>query len=141
MTPDTPRIPVLLDKRRRRIERIAALRAEEVADVPLGPTRHDHFSFNGSLAGLTPRGEEFVVIQVAEKALAFVTILLLEAHHVFVRGVCGQELNVLAPHAGLDAGYALGVFVVGFWVEGDALEMLAAVVAAEALGVEAASCG
>jgi hypothetical protein len=41
----------------------------------------------------------------------------------------------------LDPCDAFGAFVVGFGVEGYAFEMLAAVVAHEALRVEAGSCG
>lgn len=51
MTSDTPRVPVLLDKRRVRVEGIAALRAEEMAGVPVRAARNDDLAFDWGLAG------------------------------------------------------------------------------------------
>lgn len=65
MTPHTPRIPLLLHKRRLRIKRIAALRAEEMPRVPLRPASDDDLALDRRLAALAPRAEQLVEIQVA----------------------------------------------------------------------------
>jgi hypothetical protein len=49
----------------RKFTYITALRAEEVADMPFGTTRHYHFSFDGGLATLATGAEQLVEIQVA----------------------------------------------------------------------------
>jgi hypothetical protein len=68
-------------------------------------------------------------------------ILLLKPCH-FLRGVpARQKRYVLAALAGSDAIAACGVLCAGFGVEGDAFELLAALVAAEAFGVETAAAG
>jgi hypothetical protein len=63
-----PRVSILLYKRRTRIERVAALGAEEMACVPFGAASHDDFAFDGRLARLAARAEHLVEIQRAVEA-------------------------------------------------------------------------
>jgi hypothetical protein len=134
----TPRIPILFHKRCARIERIATLRAEKVAGVPLRTTGDDDLAFDGRFAALAARREHLMEVEMAEEALGFVgAVLVLETRHVVGRGVCGEVGNVFAALAGVDAGDALCELVLWLGIEGDALEVLAALVAGEAFGVEA----
>jgi hypothetical protein len=64
----TPRIAILLDERRASIERIAALRTEEMAGVPFGSTSNDDFTFDWCLARLAARAEHFVEVERAVEA-------------------------------------------------------------------------
>jgi hypothetical protein len=119
VTPDTPRIPLLLDKWRRRIKRITALRAKEVTHMPLSATSNNDLALNGRLAALAPRREEFVEVEMAVEAHALVhAVLGFEALHVFVCWVRRKELDVFAALARVDAGHALEALVVGLGVEG-----------------------
>jgi hypothetical protein len=139
---DAPRVAVLFDKRRRGVERVAALRAEKVARVPLGAARDNDFALDGRLARLTARGEELVEVERAEKALRWVRpVFGFEARHVGGCRVRVEEGEVDAGLARADALAALGVLLVGLRVEGDAFELLAALVAREALRVEAETGG
>lgn len=139
MAIDTPRIPLLLDKRHIRIERITALRAEKVARVPLGATGDDYLALNRGSAALAPWAKALVEVQVAVEPRRLVSaVLVLQPLHLLRRVPAGEEGDVLARRAGADAVHARGVLGAGFWVEGHALELLAALVAAEALWVEAA---
>jgi hypothetical protein len=119
MTPDTPRIPLLLDKRCRRVKRITTLRTEEVADVPLSAARDDDLALDGRLAALAAGREELVEVEVAVEAQAFVDAVLgFETLHVFVGRVGWEELDVIAALAGVNAGDAFEALVVGLGVEG-----------------------
>jgi len=64
----TPRVAFLLHKRRARIKRVAALRAEKVAGVPLGAARDNDFALNRCLAALAARRKELVEVEVAVEA-------------------------------------------------------------------------
>jgi hypothetical protein len=143
MAIDTPRIPLFLHKRHIRIKRITALRAEKVARVPLRATRDDNLALDGRRTALTPRTKALVEVQVAVEPRRLVgAILVFQALHFLRCFPAGQEGDVVAGRAGADAVYARGVLGAGFRVEGDAFELLAALVAAEALGVEpTAACG
>lgn len=142
MAIDTPCVPVLLDERRARIERVAALRAEEMSRVPLGAARYNDLPFDGRLARLAARREALVEIQMAVEPRTLVrTVLLLELRHFLRRVPARQEGDVVAVQAGADAVAARGVLCAGFRVEGDAFQLLAALVAAEAFGVETAPAG
>jgi hypothetical protein len=77
MAPNAPRIPILLDERRRGIKGIAALCAEEVADVPLSAARYHDFALDGCLARLAAGREQFVEVEVAEEAHALIAVFLL----------------------------------------------------------------
>jgi hypothetical protein len=133
---DTPRVPVLLHKRRLRIERVAALRAEEVADVPLGAARDNDLALDGRLARLAARREELVVVQVAVEAHALVAVGRLQPRRV-LRRRAGRQGHVVAVDARADARHALLALRCGLRVERHALQVLVAVVAREALRVEA----
>ena len=61
----TPRIAILFNERRACIERIAALRAEEVAGVPFSATGNDDFAFDRRLARFAARAEHFVEVERA----------------------------------------------------------------------------
>lgn len=61
---------------------------------------------------------------------------MLEAHHVIGGWMRREIRNILTSKTGADARDTLGVFVGRLWVESYAFEMLAALVACEALGVE-----
>jgi hypothetical protein len=71
-----PRVPLLLHKRSGRVKGIAALRAEEMTNVPFGATCNDDLTLNGRFAALTPRGEGFVKVEVAEEAERFVAVCI-----------------------------------------------------------------
>jgi hypothetical protein len=119
MAPDTPRISLFFDKRRGRVKWITTLRAEEVADMPLGAARDDDLALDGRLAALAAGREELMEVEVAVEAHAFVDAVLgFETLHVFVRGMGWEELDVFAALAGMDAGDALEALVVGLGVEG-----------------------
>ncbi len=62
MAVQTPGIAILLYEGCFGIERVAALGAEEMADVPGATTRNDNFRLNGRFARFTSRGEEFVKV-------------------------------------------------------------------------------
>lgn len=142
MAIDTPGIPIFFHKRGVGIERIAALRAEEVAGVPLGAAGDYDLALDGGLARFAARGEALVEVEVAVEARGGVCAVAgFEFLHLFWGVPAGEEGDVGAGGAGLDAGDAGGVFGGGLRVEGDAFEFLAALVAAEAFGVEAASAG
>jgi hypothetical protein len=75
---------------------------------------------------------------MAVEAWGFVgAVIVLETRHVVCGGVGGKVGNVGAGETGADAVDAFGVFVGGLRVEGNALEVLAALVASKAFGVEA----
>lgn len=119
---DTPRKPVLLDERRRRVERVAALGAEEVADVVLGPARQHHLPLDRRLAALAPGRKLFVVVEMAVKQDRLLVL--------FVGFDSRQELALTdIVHPRLTSLFRLGV-------KGDTLEMLATVMAQETFGVE-----
>jgi hypothetical protein len=63
-----PRIAVLLNKRRASIERIAALRTEKVASVPLSAASNNHLTFDRRLARFAARAEHFVEVECAVEA-------------------------------------------------------------------------
>jgi hypothetical protein len=110
--------------------------------VPLGAARDDDFALDGRLARLAARGEELVEVERAEEALRRVRpVFGFEARHVVGCRVRVEEGEVDAALARADALAALQVLFVGLRVEGDAFELLAALVAGEALGVEAQACG
>lgn len=139
---DAPRIPIFLHKGRATVERITALRTEEMTRMPLRTTRHHDLPLNGRLATLTPRAEALMEVQMAVESRTLIdSVLLLEPCHS-LRGVpARQERNVLAALAGTDAFAPRGVLCGWLRVEGDAFELLATLVAAETFGVEAASAG
>lgn len=65
VTAHAPRIPVLLDKRCRAIERISTLRTEEVASMPFGTASHDHFTLDWRLAAFASWAEQLVEVEMA----------------------------------------------------------------------------
>jgi len=117
VTADTPSIPFLFDKRRRRIERVSALRAEEMAHVPLGAARDHHLALDGRLAALAARAEELVEVEVAEEAQRFVAVGFFQGVHVLL-GVAWGNLEFETLLTLVDPREALGALLVGFWVEG-----------------------
>ena len=119
VAPHTPSVPFLLYERSRRVEWVTALRAEEMANVPLGATGYHDLALNGRLAALAPGREELVEVEMAVEAQAFVeTVFGFETVHVFKCGVGGEELDVFAALAGVNASNAFGTLVVGLGVEG-----------------------
>lgn len=142
MTVDTPRIAILLHKRRTRIERITTLSTEEMTRMPLRATRNHDLPLNRGLTTLTPGTKTLMKVQMAVKSRTLIApILLLKLPHFFRRLPAGQERDILAALACADAVAACGVLCGRFGVEGDAFQLLAALVAAEAFGVETASAG
>lgn len=80
-------------------------------------------------------------VEVAVETERFVgTVFIGEARHVVRRGMRGQVSNVLSRHAGTNAPHAFTVLVGWLWVKGNAFKVLAALVAGEAVGVEAEPC-
>jgi hypothetical protein len=141
MTVHTPCIPIFFHKRRAAIKRITTLCAEEMASMPLRTTSNDNLALDRCLARLAARGEELVEIKMAVKPPRFIgAVIMFQTRHIFSRGVRGEERDVVTRKAGVDALYAFGVFFSGFGVEGYAFEVLAALEAGEAFGVEAGAC-
>lgn len=138
----TPRMAILLDKRRTAIKRITALRAEKMSRMPLGTTRNHYLALNRRLAALAPRRETLVEIQVTVESWRLVdTILLFKLRHLFGRVPARQEFNILTALSRADAVAACSVFGRWLGVKGDAFQFFAALIAAEAFRVEAASAG
>ena len=82
MTADAPRIAILLHERRSRIERIAALGAEEMALVPFCAARHDDLALDRRLTRFAARGEELVVVEVAVEAEGLVAVFHFLLNHI-----------------------------------------------------------
>jgi hypothetical protein len=123
-----PRVPILLHERRARIERIAALRAEEVAGVPLGAASHYNLAFDGCLARLAARAEHLVEVQRAIEAQGRLTVCLFG----LVQFVDGDVFRDYSGLAGCDALQTSGVLRFGLWVEGHMLKVGVALVTVEA---------
>ena len=64
----TPRIPIFLNERRARVERIATLRAEEVAGMPFCTASNNDLTFDGCLARFAARAEHLVEVEGAVEA-------------------------------------------------------------------------
>jgi hypothetical protein len=109
---------------------ITALCAKEVSSVPLSATRNNDLALDRGLAALAPRAEELMVIQVAVEPQAFVAI-------VFSSAARSSIVDMMPGHTVSDPVDAVQAVGLGLRVEGHAFETLAAVVAAEAFGVEA----
>lgn len=133
----TPRVPVLLDERRAGVERIAALRAEEVTGVPLCAASDDDFAFDRRFARFAARAEHFVEVEGAVEAQGGLAVALFG----FVEFVDREVLGNVAGVAGCDAFEACVALGVGFGVEGDVFEVCVAFVAVEAGWVEALAGG
>ena len=113
----TPRITILLNERRARIEWIAALRTEEVPGVPLGATSNNDFAFDRRLARLAARAEHLVEVQRAVEAQGGLAVCFLR----LVELVDGDVLWDDAGLAGCDTFHTSRVLRFGLWVEGHVL--------------------
>jgi len=141
MTAHAPRIPVLLDERRRAVEGIAALRAEEMSDVPFRAAGHDDLAFDRGPAALAARGEELVEVEVAVEAQTGVAVRGFEAGEVvFGHQVVVRDGDLETGLTCVDAREAFGALFFRLWVEGDAFEVGVALLADEAFGVETFAC-
>ena len=109
-----------------------------MTSMPFRAAGNDNLALYGCLAALAARGEELVEVEMAVEAWRFVgAVVVLETCHV-ICGRVGREVgDVGARETGADAVDAFGVFVGGFRVKGYAFEVLAALVAGEAFGMEA----
>ncbi|KAI7527284.1 hypothetical protein KC331_g16438 [Hortaea werneckii] len=137
MTPHTPGIIVLLDKRRGSVEGITASSAEEMPLVVGVAAGDDDAGFDGGAAGFAAGGEELVVVEVAVEAGGVVDAVREFELAGFVGG-CGfrGERGREAGLPGVDAGEAVVPFGFRFRVEGNEFEVRVALVADEAGGVE-----
>ncbi|KAI7558154.1 hypothetical protein KC316_g13341 [Hortaea werneckii] len=137
MTPDTPRIIVLLDKRGGSIKGIAAGSAGEMPFVVGVAAGDDDAGFDRGTAGFAAGGEELVVVEVAVESRRLVYAVGEVELVGFGRG-CGfrGERGREAGLPGVDARKAVVPFRFGFWVEGDEFEVRVALVADEAGWVE-----
>jgi hypothetical protein len=139
MTSHTPRIPILLHKRRAAIEGIPTLCAKEVTDVPFSTAGDDNLALDRRFAALAARAEEFVEVEVAVEAERCVAVGDFELQcfvwaHVFLT----RQVSSSAPRS-----YALNTFgslLLWLGIEGDEFEVGVAFVADEAFGVEALAC-
>ena len=95
----TPRISILLDERRARIEWIAALRAEKVASVPFSTASNNDFALNRGLARFAARAEYFVEVECAVEAHRGLAVGLFGFVEFLVRDVIWDVASV----AGCDA--------------------------------------
>lgn len=94
-----PRVAILLDKRRTSVERIATLRAEEVASVPFRAARNNDLAFDRRLARFAARAEHLVEVEGAVEAHRGLAVGLLG----FVQFVVGDVVWDVAGVAGCDA--------------------------------------
>ena len=124
-----PRVPVLLDVRHPLLERVAALGAEEVPEMPVLAEGDDVVAEDGRLAVLALRREELVPVEVAVEAQALVAVL---GHRL-----PGLLLEDLARGAPADAVEALSAEVVWLGADLEGFKARAAGVAPEALRMEA----
>jgi hypothetical protein len=119
MASHTPSVPLLLDKRRRRVKRITALSAKEVSNVPLGATSYHDLTLDRRLTAFASGREELVEVEMAIETHALVkTVLTFQTLHVLICGVGGQEFDVFTALASVDAGDAFSTLVVRFRIEG-----------------------
>ena len=139
MTPHTPRIAILLHKRRRAIKRVSALCAEEVADVPLGAARDNDLAFDRRLAAFATWREELVKVEMAVEAGRLVAIFGFEVEDI-VGCFAVRDGDRVACLAGGDAVEALAALLLGLRVKCDEFEVGVAFVADEAGGVETFAC-
>ena len=96
--------------------------AEKVSRVPFGAAGDDDFAFDGCFAGFSARGEGFVVVEVAEEAVAFVAIVVVVVFGaLFCEVVTLMLMGMWVVLTSLDASEALASLVFGFGVEGYAL--------------------
>ena len=72
---DTPCIPISFHKRRRAVEGISALSAEEMPSMPFGAACNDDLALDRSLTAFAARAERLVVIQMAVEPQSRVSIL------------------------------------------------------------------
>jgi len=128
---DAPCVPVFLNKWCFGVERIATLRTEKVASVPLRTTSNYYLALNRRFAALAPRTEELVEVEMAIKPQSFVSIFVCSLSYSF--------LDIMTGHTSTNTVQALIAEVLWFWVKSYAFEPLAAVVAAEAFVMEACS--
>lgn len=105
LAPQTPRIPILLNMAHALLERIPALRAEEVPEVPVRAQRDGMRADDGGCAVLASRREVLVPVQMAEVAESRIAVLS-----------CGLAFDFwedFAAGAEMDALEALGPVKIG----------------------------
>lgn len=125
---DAPGVPVLLDMARALLERVAALRAEEVAKVPVLSQGDGVRAENRGLAVFALGGVEFVPVEVAEVAVAGVA--------VFCHGLALDVGDRLSSSTALDPIKTLGAHGGRFVEDFECFESGSAREADKALGVE-----
>ncbi|KAL9062251.1 MAG: hypothetical protein Q9157_009089, partial [Trypethelium eluteriae] len=140
MAPDTPSIPIALHKRHLRIERVATLRAEEMANMPLRAARDHDLALDGRMAALAARAEHLMEVQVAVEPQRHAPSTIPHAK-VPILHLRRPLLNHLARLPSRNPVQSRRPRAVGLGVEGDAFEALAAMVAREAFRVEALGGG
>jgi hypothetical protein len=111
------------------LERIPALRTEEMAIMPMLAQRHGMFANDRRLAVLTARRVEFVPVEMAIEAQPLIAVV--------GYGLAFDVFELLARSATLDAGEARGAHWGGLGADFEGFERGAAGVADEAVGVEA----
>lgn len=79
---NTPSVPVLFYKRGGAIKWVTALRAEEMANVPLSTASHYNLTLYRCFARFTARREELMEVQVAIEPHGFVAVFFLQTLHV-----------------------------------------------------------
>ena len=112
---------------------IATLCAEEMPRMPLSPASYNHLTLNRRLAAFASWAEELVVVEMAIEAHSLVTV-------IGFRNALA-DLDVLAVHPPMNTIDALSTLIFWLWVESDTFEAFAAMVADEALGMEAGAGG
>jgi len=108
---------------------ISTLSAKEMPNVPFTSASHHYFALDGRLAASASWAEELVEIEMAVKPQSFVTIF-----HLTTALFLLDRLAVRSPMYARHTFLALGVWL---GIERNAFECLAAMVADEALRVEA----
>lgn len=131
-----PSVAILLDKRRARIERVAALCTEEVASMPLRATSDDDLALNGRLARFATRTEELVEVERAVKPQRRLPV----AFFSFVQHIHAEVLRDAAGLAGCDSLETLRTFGFRLGVKRDVLEVRVTLVAVETGRMEALAC-
>jgi hypothetical protein len=99
---DAPGIPILLDVAHALLEGVAALGAEEVAEVPVLSQGDGVLAEDGSLAVLALGGVELMPVEMAEVALAHVAIvcyrLALDLGDWLASGTTLNSIEALVAH-------------------------------------------
>lgn len=125
---NTPRVPVLFDMRHAVLERVATLGTEEVPVMPMRSKSYNVLPEDGGFAVLTAWSEEFVPVEMAVEAEAFIS--------VFRHGHARLLIQNLSRRATPNSVQSLSPRCVWLWRNLHGLKASVASVATEAVRME-----